>query len=182
MSARSNLQIQVHQLEFWQTSIPHIELSSCSWCIQCTKCDRWINLIAQCSNIQIQTLQTDLHTLPSRISWENLIKDQSIFPEVIILYILITFSCAYVLKLLRENRCWSLLGLRGQNNTPCTCISIFHSVAACWVVIVVWGTVLVHMYSSLLMNTNYTTVMKINKIITKGKMLWFFIKFSQLIL
>ena len=31
-------------------------------------------------NIHIQILQTDLYTFPSRISWENLIKDQGIFP------------------------------------------------------------------------------------------------------
>ena len=31
-------------------------------------------------NIHMQILQTDLHTFPSRISWENLIKDQGIFP------------------------------------------------------------------------------------------------------
>ena len=43
-------------------------------------------------NINIPILQTDLHTFPLRISLENLIKDQSIFPEVIILLNLITFS------------------------------------------------------------------------------------------
>ena len=31
-------------------------------------------------NIHIQILQTDLYTFPSRISWENLIIDQGIFP------------------------------------------------------------------------------------------------------
>ena len=41
-------------------------------------------------NIHLQILQTDLYTFPSRISWENLIKDQGIFPWVIILLILIT--------------------------------------------------------------------------------------------
>ena len=41
-------------------------------------------------NIQIQILQTDLYTFPSRISSENLIKDQGIFTLVIILLILIT--------------------------------------------------------------------------------------------
>ena len=35
-------------------------------------------------NIHIQILQTDLHTFPNRISWENLIADQSIFSKVII--------------------------------------------------------------------------------------------------
>ena len=41
-------------------------------------------------NIQIQILQTDLHTFHYKISWENLIKNQSIFPLVIILLIFIT--------------------------------------------------------------------------------------------
>ena len=49
------------------------------------------------SNIYIQILQTDLHTFPWRISWENLIEDQSIFPEVIIVW---------------RNWCWSLLELK----------------------------------------------------------------------
>ena len=42
-------------------------------------------------NIHIQILQTDLHTFPLRMSWENLIKDQGIFTWVIILIILITY-------------------------------------------------------------------------------------------
>ena len=42
-------------------------------------------------SIHIQILQTDLHTFPLRISWENLIKDQGIFTWVIILLILITY-------------------------------------------------------------------------------------------
>ena len=41
-------------------------------------------------NIHMQILQTDLYTFPYRMSKENLIKDQSIFPLVIILFILIT--------------------------------------------------------------------------------------------
>ena len=63
-------------------------------------------------NIQIQILLTDLHTFPSRINSENLIKDQSIFPLVIILPILITFSLDHVWILLGENWCWSLLRLK----------------------------------------------------------------------
>ena len=43
-------------------------------------------------NIYIQILQTDLHTFPVRITWENLIKDHGVFPLVIILFILITLS------------------------------------------------------------------------------------------
>ena len=41
-------------------------------------------------NIHMQILQTGLYTFPLRISWENLMKDQSIFFLVIILLILIT--------------------------------------------------------------------------------------------
>ena len=41
-------------------------------------------------NIHIQILHTNLYTFPSRMSWENLIKDQSIFFLVIILSPLIT--------------------------------------------------------------------------------------------
>ena len=36
-------------------------------------------------NIQVQILHTSVHTLPYRISWENLINDQSISPLFIIL-------------------------------------------------------------------------------------------------
>ena len=41
-------------------------------------------------NIHVQILQTDLYTFPHRMSKENLIKDQSVFPLVIILFIRIT--------------------------------------------------------------------------------------------
>ena len=58
--------------------------------------------------IHIQILQTDLNTFPYWISWENLFKDQSIFSEVIILFILINFSFNIVLTLLGEIWCWSL--------------------------------------------------------------------------
>ena len=61
-------------------------------------------------NIHIQILQTDLHTFPLRISWENLIKHQGIFSFVIIFYILTTLSLDNVWTLLGENCCWSLLG------------------------------------------------------------------------
>ena len=52
---------------------------------------------------------------PYRISRENLIKDQSMFPLVIIFFILITFSLHYVLTLLGENNIdvghsWELQG------------------------------------------------------------------------
>ena len=54
-------------------------------------------------NIHIQTLQADLLTFPQGISGENLIKDQSIFPLVIIFSILITFFLDSVLIMLGEN-------------------------------------------------------------------------------
>ena len=56
-----------------------------------------------------------IHKFPYRISRENLIKDQSMFPLVIIFFILITFSLHYVLTLLGENNIdvghsWELQG------------------------------------------------------------------------
>ena len=63
-------------------------------------------------NIHIQILQTDLHTSPLRISWQNLIKDHGIFSMMIILLILITLSLDSELISLGENCCWSLLGLK----------------------------------------------------------------------
>ena len=78
------------------------------------KCHRTFILVNPLSSkIHIQILQTDLHTFPYRISWENLFKDQSIFPYVMILSILLTFFLDYVLMLRGENRCWSLLRLKG---------------------------------------------------------------------
>ena len=67
-------------------------------------------------NIHIQILQTDLHTFPYTNSWENLLKDQNILPEAIIIFIVINFSFNYVLILLGENWCWSLLGLLTMGN------------------------------------------------------------------
>ena len=64
-------------------------------------------------NIHIQILQTDLHTFPLRISWENLIKDRDIFSLLIILLILITICLDNLWISLGENWCWSLLGLKG---------------------------------------------------------------------
>ena len=61
----------------------------------------------------MQILQTDVHTSPLRISWENLIKDHGIFSMMIILLILITLSLDSVWILLGENCFWSLLGLKG---------------------------------------------------------------------
>ena len=45
------------------------------WCVQVR-----VNINPLSPNIHKQILQTDLYTFPSRISWENLIKDQGIFP------------------------------------------------------------------------------------------------------
>ena len=64
-------------------------------------------------NIHIQILQTDLQTFPLEISWENLLKDQSIFSSMITLIILVTFSRDCVLILFGENWCWSVLRLKG---------------------------------------------------------------------
>ena len=64
-------------------------------------------------SINIQILQTDLHTSPQRISWDNLIIGQGIFSLVIILFILITLSLDSVWILLGENWSWSPLGLKG---------------------------------------------------------------------
>ena len=64
-------------------------------------------------SIQIQILCTSIHKLPYRISWENLIKDQSISPLFIIFLILPTFSLDDVLILFGETWFWSLLGLKG---------------------------------------------------------------------
>ena len=63
-------------------------------------------------NIHIHILQTDLHTSPLGISWENLIKDLAIFSMVITLLILITLSLDNVWILLGENWCWSPFGLK----------------------------------------------------------------------
>ena len=54
-------------------------------------------------NIDMQILQTDLHTFPLRISWENLKKDDGILSLVITLLILITLSLDNVWILLGEN-------------------------------------------------------------------------------
>ena len=54
--------------------------------------------------IHIQFLQTDLHTFPYKISWENLIKNESILQALMIISLILkTFSLDDVLKLLGEN-------------------------------------------------------------------------------
>ena len=65
------------------------------------------------SNIHIQILQTCVHTFSSWINEEKLIKDQSTFPMMIILLILITFCLDDVFVMLGENWYWSLMGLKG---------------------------------------------------------------------
>ena len=62
-------------------------------------------------NIHIQILYTNTHTFPNIFSWENLIKDQSSFPKVIIFLILITFAIDDQMILLGENWGWLLLRL-----------------------------------------------------------------------
>ena len=68
-----------------------------------------VNINPLSPSIHIQILQTDLHTFPLRISWENLIKHQGILSFMIIFYILTTWSLDNVWTLLGENCCWSLL-------------------------------------------------------------------------
>ena len=71
------------------------------------------------ANIHKQVLLAYLHTFSYCISWENLLKDINIFPLVLILLILVTFSVDYVLILLGENRCWSLLARKGLILSEC---------------------------------------------------------------
>lgn len=54
-----------------------------------------------------------LHTFPlmKLVKWKHLLTDQRTFPVVIILLILIMYLLYNVLISLRENRCWSSLGL-----------------------------------------------------------------------
>ena len=62
-------------------------------------------------NIHIQILLTDLHTFSYSISWEKLLKDQSSFPFVIILLILISFLLDYdCIDVVRRNLMLVTLG------------------------------------------------------------------------
>ena len=65
------------------------------------------------TKIQVQIVQSDLHTFPLRISRENLTNDKGIFSLVIILLSLITLSLENVWIMLGEILCWSLLGVKG---------------------------------------------------------------------
>ena len=67
-------------LNLWPYTLAITEQKKC-WELLAKKYDQF-NLLSP--NINIQILQTDPHTFPLRISWENLIKDQSIFSLVII--------------------------------------------------------------------------------------------------
>ena len=65
-------------------------------------------------NIHIQILQTDLHTFPWRISWENLVKDQIFFSLwSLFLSILIDFALDSLWISLGEKWFLALLGLEG---------------------------------------------------------------------
>ena len=64
-------------------------------------------------SIHIQILQTDLHTFPERMSWENLIKDQGIFFLGDHFINSHNLSVDSVWILLVENLSWSLLALKG---------------------------------------------------------------------
>ena len=64
-------------------------------------------------SIHIQILQTDLHTFPLRISWENLIKDQGIFFLGDHFINSHNLSVDSVWILLGENWSWSLLAVKG---------------------------------------------------------------------
>ena len=57
-------------------------------------------------NIHIQILQTDLHTFPLRITWENLIEHQGIFSFLIIFFI---FSQPYLLTM--YGHCWEKIAV-----------------------------------------------------------------------
>ena len=74
-------------------------------------------------NIHIQILQINFPTFSWKISWENLLKDQSTFSLVIILLIPVTFVPDVVLTWLAENRSWSFFGQRV--NGTFFCVSVF---------------------------------------------------------
>ena len=84
---------QFRRLHFsFSTQIKHILLLTASHCIFAERnvyLSRNSSFNPVSSNIQIQILQANLHTLSYRINWENLTNDQSIFSLVIILVILI---------------------------------------------------------------------------------------------
>ena len=102
---------QILDFLYWMVSISifdGIKVKKENWC---TVWNESINPLSP--NIHTQILQTDLHTFPLRISWENLIKGHGIFSKMIILLIRRTLSLDSVWILLGENCCWSLLELKG---------------------------------------------------------------------
>ena len=70
----------------WKFSFASLDLTALS---KASLPEKNINSLSP--NIHIQILQTDLHTFLYRISWENLIKDQSVIPYMIILFTLNIF-------------------------------------------------------------------------------------------
>ena len=70
-------------LNLWPYTLAITEQKKC-WELLAQKYDQF-NLLSP--NINIQILQTDPHTFPLRISWDTLIKDQSIFSLVIIIIV-----------------------------------------------------------------------------------------------
>ena len=89
-------------------------------------------------NIHIQILHTDLHTFAKSISWENLSKDRSKFPLVIIFFFSQikkeNVSLTFLINILQERKI-ICLGCRGVTfdvvavNTVVQMALIFH----CWV-------------------------------------------------
>ena len=79
-------------------------------------------------NIHMQILQTDLYTFPYRMSKENLINDQSIFPFGDHFTYCHNLISLHVWILLEENWFWSLLGLKGLRKA----LSTFWKTWSCW--------------------------------------------------
>ena len=71
-----------------------------------------------------------------KISWENLLKDQSIFPMASISWILTNISFDYVLILLGESWCWSVLGLKGLRDFRKIQLVIYHQCC----ILIGWAT------------------------------------------
>ena len=61
-------------------------------------------------NISMQILHTVLYTFPEVLTRRNVFKNQELYKLVIISLILVTLMFDSGVILLREIRCWSLLG------------------------------------------------------------------------
>ena len=99
----------------------HIQLWCPHFIAAAIGCFRYFTCLKFLSpNIHMQILLIDFLAFPSRINWESLVKDQSAFPVVMILLILLAFSVNDVWILWGENWCWSLLahkkGLKSQQD------------------------------------------------------------------